>query len=69
MVAHCGQPGIILDACCLLNLYASRQIEAILGTVPTRFAAAEARPPKCSTCGTVEADRMLTSESTLTCNR
>ena len=42
MVAHCGQPGIILDACCLLNLYASRQIEAILGTVPTRFAAAEA---------------------------
>ena len=42
MVAHCGQPGIILDACCLLNLYASRQIEAILRAVPPRFAAAEA---------------------------
>ena len=42
MEANCGQPGIILDACCLLNLYASRQIEAILRAIPTCFAAAEA---------------------------
>ena len=42
MVAHFGQPSIILDACCLLNLYASRQIEAILRAIPMRFAAAEA---------------------------
>ena len=42
MVAYFGQPSIILDACCLLNLYASRQIEAILRAIPVRFAAAEA---------------------------
>ena len=42
MVAYFGQPGIILDACCLLNLYASRQIEVILRAIPVRFAAAEA---------------------------
>ena len=49
MVAHCGQPGIILDACCLLNLYASRQIEAILRDnslhVSLRL---KLRPPKCT---------------------
>ena len=42
MVAPSGQPSIILDACCLLNLYASRQIEAILRVIPVRFAAAAA---------------------------
>ena len=42
MEAHFSQPVIILDACCLLNLYASRQIEAILRAIPERFAAAEA---------------------------
>ena len=42
MVARSGEPDIILDACCLLNLYASRQIEAILRAIPPRFAAAEA---------------------------
>ena len=42
MVAPSGQPSIILDACCLLNLYASRQMEVILRVIPVRFAAAEA---------------------------
>ena len=42
MVARSGEPGIILDACCLLNLYASRQIEAILRAIPVRFAVSEA---------------------------
>ena len=42
MVALSGQPSIILDACCLLNLYASRQMEVILRVIPVRFAAAEA---------------------------
>ena len=42
MVVPYGQPGIILDACCLLNLYASRQMEVILRVIPVRFAAAEA---------------------------
>ena len=42
MVAYFGQPSIILDSCCLLNLYASRQIEAILRAIPVRFAAAAA---------------------------
>ena len=42
MAALFGPPDIILDACCILNLYASRQIEAILRAIPMRFAAAEA---------------------------
>ena len=42
MVASSGQPSIILDACCLLNLYASRQMEVILRVIPVRFAAAAA---------------------------
>ena len=42
MVASSGQPSILLDACCLLNLYASRQMEVILRVIPVRFAAAEA---------------------------
>jgi hypothetical protein len=32
---------VLLDACCLLNLYATRQIEEILRTIPARFAVAE----------------------------
>lgn len=34
-------PQILLDACCLLNLYATRRLDEILVAVQGRFAAAE----------------------------
>src|SRR5437762_3287101 len=32
---------VLLDACCLLNLYATRRLTAILETLPMRFVVAE----------------------------